>query len=186
MSDTLKAREKSPFQINLDWEVLTLPGRSLESLVGMFAHLESLAARRTKGSGANISGSDAARSHPTLPKRQPFDDGVRERTSFRDLGRQVIRAARSQVKSLQARTEEMQSLVLINQWATADRLWADLLPDCKTPLFELNLLEELWGIRSDQPEVGGWSLIRHWQQFVLIQAEVEVLLARRQNLLELS
>jgi hypothetical protein len=186
MSDVLKAREKTPFQINLDWEVLTLPGRSLESVVGMFAHLESLAARRTRSAGANSPGSDAARGHPALPKRQPFDDGVRERISFRDLGRQVIRTARAQVRSLQARTEEMQSLVLINQWTTADRLWAELLPDCKTPLFELNFLEELWGIRPDQLEVGGWSLIRHWQQFVLIQAEVEVLLARRQSLVELS
>jgi hypothetical protein len=186
MSDILKAREKASFQINLDWEVVTLPGRSLESIVGMFAHLESLAVRRTKNSALHATGKDAGRIHPALPKRQPFDDGIRERISYPDLGRQVIRAARAQIKSLQERTEEMQSLVLINQWTTADRLWAELLPDCKTPLFQLNFLEELWGIRPDQLEVGGWSLIRHWQQFVLIQAEVEVLLARRQNLVELS
>jgi len=186
MSDILKARENSPFQVNLDWEVVTLPGRSLESIMGMFAHLESLAARRLKTPDAHSSGTDSTRGHPALPKRQPYDNGVRERISFRDLGRQIIRAARGQVRSLQARTQEMQSLVLINEWATADRLWAGLLPDCKTPLFELNFLEELWGIRADQLEVGGWSLIRHWQQFVLIQAEVEVLLARRQSIVELS
>ena len=65
-------------------------------------------------------------------------------------------------------------------------MWAELLPDCKTPLFELNFLEELWGICPDNLEAGGWSLTRHWQQFVLIQAEVEVLIARRQSLLQLS
>jgi hypothetical protein len=50
----------------------------------------------------------------------------------------------------------------------------------------LNFLEELWDIRPDQLEVGGWTLVRHWQQFVLIQAEIEVLLARRQSLMHLS
>jgi len=57
---------------------------------------------------------------------------------------------------------------------------------CKTPLFELNFLEELWGIKADRLEVEGWSLSRHWHQFVLIQAEVEIVLARRQNLMQLS
>jgi len=51
---------------------------------------------------------------------------------------------------------------------------------------ESPFLEELWGICPDNLEVGGWTLTRHWQQFVLIQAEVEVLLARRQSLLQLS
>ena len=109
-----------------------------------------------------------------------------ERISFRELGRQVIRAAHCQVLALQERLESVQSLVLINDWAVAERLWAKLAPDCKTPLFEMGFIEELWGIRADQLQVGGWSLTRQWQQFVLIQAEVEVLLGRRRSLVELS
>lgn len=186
MSDTLKSPEKSPFQINLDGEALTLPGRSGESLAGMFAHLESLAARRNGRSAANHPAGETPRANPALPGCHRPGDGARERISFRHLGHQVIRAARSQVAFLQARTEEIQSLVLLNHWSTANRLWAELLRECKTPLFELNFLEELWGIQPDQLEVGGRSLTSHWQQFVLIQAEVEVLLARRQSLVELS
>lgn len=186
MSDTVQTSDKNPFQINLDGEIVTLPGRSLESMLGMFAHLESLSLRRARNSITTKGQSGTAKSAPPLPRRQPFVTGALEPVSFRELGRQVIRAAQGQVRMLQTRTEELQSLVLINNWLTAERLWAELLPDCKTPLFELNFLEELWGIRPDVLEVGGWSLVRHWQQFVLIQAEVEVLLARRQSLLELS
>ncbi len=186
MSDAVQTPGKSPFRIDLEGEIITLPGRSLEAMLGMFAHLESLSLRRAKSSSLFSTGGDAARAQPVLPKRQPFEDGRMERISFRELGRQVIRAAQGQVQGLKLRTEEMQSLVLINNWPIAEQLWAELLPDCKTPLFELNFLEELWGICPDQFEAGGCSLIRHWQQFVLLQAEVEVLLARRQSLVRLS
>lgn len=183
MSETVKVTGPNPFLIHLDGEIATMPGRSLESMMGIFAHLESLALRRGKISGVFPGGTKPA---GNLPKSNGFAEGEVERISFRELGRQVIRAAQTQIRFLQSRTQEVQSLILINNWAVADQLWAELLPDCKTPLFELNFLEELWGISPDHLEAGGWTLTRHWQQFVLIQAEVEVLLARRQSLLQLS
>ncbi len=158
MSDAVHAPGKNPFRVELDGEIVNLPGRSLEAMLGMFAHLESLALRRAKISSLFSTGSDVSKTHPAVPKRQPFDDGRMERISFRELGRQVIRAAQGQVQGLQMRTEEMQSLVLINNWSIAERLWAELLAECKTPLFELNFLEELWGISPEQFEA--------WRQFV--------------------
>jgi hypothetical protein len=183
MSEMVKTPGPHPFLINLDGEIVTLPGKSLESMMGMFAHLESLSLRRGKISGAFVG---APKPLANAPKQNAFGDGELERISYRELGRQVIRAAQTQIRVLQTRAQEIQSLILINNWPVADQLWAELLPDCKTPLFELNFLEELWGISPDNLEVGGWTLTRHWQQFVLIQAEVEVLLARRQSLLQLS
>jgi hypothetical protein len=184
MSDTVKKTRPSPFLINLDGEIVTLPGRSVESMLGMFAHLESLSARRgnqTRAKSLNSKPSSAPAQ--MIPKPEAF---VAQRVSFRELGRQVIRAAQSQVRILKSRVEEMQSLVLINHWTVAERLWVEFLPDCKTPLYELNFLEELWGIHPERLAVEGWSLTRHWQQFVLIQAEIEVLLARRQSIVQLS
>ncbi len=108
------------------------------------------------------------------------------KVSLRELGRQVIRAAQSQVCGLQARLQQVESLVLINDWAVAEQLWAELVPDCKTPLFELSFLEELWGISPDKLPVNGSSLTRQWQEFVLLQAEFELLLGRRRSLVELS
>jgi hypothetical protein len=183
MSETVKPPGANPFLTHLDGEIVTLPGKSLESMMGMFAHLESLALRRGKISAALA---DASKSPGNSPKQSGYGEGELDRISYRELGRQVIRAAQTQIRVLQNRTQEIQSLILINNWKVADQLWAELLPDCKTPLFELNFLEELWGISPDNLEVGGWTLTRHWQQFVLIQAEVEVLLARRQSLMQLS
>ncbi len=187
MSDSLNIPGSVPFRVDLDQDIVTLPGRSLESMLGMFAHLESIAIRRANNMVlSRKTAFNSPKPSSALPKFQAFEEGAPERISFRELGRQVISAAQGQVKVLQARAQELHSLVLINNWQVAERLWADLLPDCKTPLFELNFLEELWGIKPDQLEVGGWTLVRHWQQFILIQAEVEVLLARRQSLMHLS
>ena len=48
MSEKTKQFDHS-FQVNLDSEVTTLSGRSLRSLLELFAHLESLGMRQPKG-----------------------------------------------------------------------------------------------------------------------------------------
>jgi hypothetical protein len=185
MSGRTKQRARKLLRIDLDSEVVTLPGRGLKSVLGLFAHLENLAKREEADAAPALKGSGSGKAFPALWS-DASGGQLTERISFRDLGRQVIRAAQCQVRALQERLEAVQSLVLINDWAVAERLWAKLAPDCKTPLFEMGFIEELWGINADQLQVGGWSLTRQWQQFVLIQAEVEVLLGRRRSLVELS
>ena len=175
-----KQLTRRPFRTNLDAEVPALPGRSLKSVLEFFGHLENLAGSRERVSAAARKDSAASRPYGTIT---PNHFG---KVSYRDLGMQVLRAAQGQVRSLQHRLNEVQSLVLINDWAVAERLWSGLLPDCKTPLFELSILEELWGISPDQLQVNGWTLTRQWHQFVLLQAEVEVLLGRRRSLVALS
>jgi hypothetical protein len=169
----------------LDSDIVALPGRSLKSFLGLFAHLENLS------KGQNLA------CHSVLKQLEPARAGassaaswaeaaLRERVNYRELGRQVIRAAQGQVRSLQQRLEEVKSLVLINDWAVAERLWSDMVPECKTPLFEMSLLEELWGVNPDQFQVGGWTLTRQWHEFVLLQAQFEILLGRRRSLVEFS
>jgi hypothetical protein len=186
MSGRTKQRVRKLFKIDLDSEVIALPGRGLKSVLGLFAHLENLA-KRTEGDAVPaLKGIGATKAFSVALANASAAAQMSERISFRELGRQVIRAAQSQVRALQDRLEAVQSLVLINDWAVAERLWSKLAPDCKTPLFEMGFIEELWGISADQLQVDGWSLTRQWQQFVLIQAEVEVLLGRRRSLVELS
>jgi len=165
----------------LDREVTTLPPRSLRSILGIFAHLESLPV-----SGAGTAFRFAQKTSTPSSANSPVSTEATGKVSFRQLGRQVIGAAKRQVEGLQNRLERAASLVLINDWPVADRLWAEFLPACRIPLFELNFLEELWEVNPEQLEVAGGSLARHWHQFVLIQAEVELLLARRRSLVELS
>jgi hypothetical protein len=54
--------------------------------------------------------------------------------------------------------------------------------ECRTPLYELNFLEDLWGF--DPAQIAANS--RHRRQFVLIQTDVRMLLARQESLLDLS
>jgi hypothetical protein len=166
MSNLMKTTGLNPFRVNLDAEAATLPGKSLESMLALFIHCQRRGLQNDGGGS------------------QESADG--ERLSFRVVGRQILRAAQEQVDVLQERTAAIQTLVLINNWKVAERLWAELLPDCKTPLLELNFLQELWGIIPDRLEAGDWSLHRHGQQFILIHAKVELILSRQQSLLELS
>jgi hypothetical protein len=185
MSDTSKQVGKRPICVNLDNQIASLPDRSLRSVLALFAHLENLATRElTKDAAPGEKPAFAP--HAVVISHQGCQEGPKQGTCFRELGRQVLRTAKSQVRVLRKQTEDIQSLVLINNWGVAGGLWAELLFRCKTPLFELGLLEELWGISPNDLVVGGWSLTQHWHQFVLIQAEVEILLARRQSLVELS
>jgi hypothetical protein len=90
------------------------------------------------------------------------------------------------VELLQLRAQEVQSLALINNWRTADRLWLSLEAECRTPLYELNLLEHLWDFNPALLSVDGSSVDRHRQKFVLIQLYIKMLLSSRESLVELS
>lgn len=149
----------------------------------LFAHLAAQAARQGQNCHFSEESGTATESQHLFIK--PPREGSSRRISYRELGRQVLGAARAQVRTLRARVQEVQTTVLINDWKKAEELWAALLADCKTPLFGLGFLEELWGIRPGQPELE-WSLTRNWHQFIIIEAEIEIHLARRQSLLELS
>jgi hypothetical protein len=185
MSTTAKLPSKSPFGVNLDQEIVTLPPRVLQSLAGLFMHLEGLAKRQKKtrfvfetenpGKGVKWPGAGSApRLDPGAPVR------------LRELGRQIIAAAGAQVQFLQLRAQEAQSLTLINNWRTAQRLWLSLEAECRTPLYELNLLEQLWEFNPAVLKIDGASVDRHRQKFVLIQLYVKMLLSGRESLLELS
>jgi hypothetical protein len=182
MSDATKNSAQSPFRSNLDREVTTLPTRTLRSLRELFMQLERSAVLREKTSPAALEGQCPASAPAFLPT--PAGEGAN--MPLRELGRAVLATAKAQVRALLTRTFEVQALMLINDWRSAGRLWVALLNDCKLPLAEVDFLEELWGIRSSRIEVNGWSLTRHRHHFVLIRAEIEIQLARRRNLLELS
>jgi hypothetical protein len=186
MSEKTKQLDNCAFRVDLDSEIKTLSGKSLKALLGLFAHLENLGLRNGQCRDSALGGDRSATLHEVLAKSQPFGAARLKRPCFRDLGRQVISAAKAQVLDLGARNQKLQSLVLINSWPVAEQLWSEFLPDCKTPLFMLSFLEDLWGINPGQSESNSHALARHWHRFILIQAEIENLMSQRQSLLELS
>jgi len=183
MSVRTRQTSKILFRGDLDSEIQALPGRSLKNLLGFFAHLELLS---QNGDLASLSILEKF-SEPAVDKlanRSPY--ASKNGITCRVLGRQILNAAQGQVSKLRRRVDVVQSLVLINNWSVAENLWSEVVPQCKTPLFELSLLEELWGLNPDRAMVDGWSITRQWHEFVLIQAEFEILLGRRRSLVEFS
>lgn len=186
MATTAKKRHKPIFRADLNAEITTLPIRTLKSVAEIFVHLENLAIRQSRERGALWDHEQLAKVQELLSSNQPIEPGVFGGFRFRELGRQVLATARAQVSALQAATCETQALILINGWKVAERLWGGLQADCRTPLYEVNFLEDLWGFDPAQLIVNGWSYARHRRQFVLIQADIGILLARQQSLMELS
>jgi len=183
---TAKKRTKPIFKADLNAEITSLPIRTLKSVGEIFLHLENQAIRQRQNAGTVWEEESLAKVQELLSANQPIEPGAFGGYCFRELGRQVLATARAQVSALQNRTVEAQALILINGWKVAERIWAPLQADSKTPLYEINFLEDLWGFDPANLIVNGWSLARHRRQFVLIQADIGILLARQHSLMELS
>jgi hypothetical protein len=151
-------------------------------LSAIFLHLEKTALRLSGAAGPAREIESVAKLYELLTGSKPQESGLHRGLSFRQLGRQVLQTAQAQVRVLQERTHEVQSLLLINDWPVAKRLWPPLQAESRTPLYELNFLENFWGLDEQQLAVNS----RHRRQFALIQADVRLLLARQESLLDLS
>jgi hypothetical protein len=182
MPSVINKQAKPPFRVDLDGPITTWPGSSLQSLSAIFVHLEKMARRQNREAASIWENENVAKLHEMLSGNHPMEPGRGAALSFRDLGRQIIETASAQVQVLQTRAHEVQSLLLINDWPVAKRLWPPLQAECRTPLFELNFLEDLWGFDPQQAAANS----RHRRQFVLIQTDVRMLLARQESLLDLS
>jgi hypothetical protein len=182
MSSFFNRQAGAPFRVDLDSEITAWPGHSLQSLSAIFLHLEKMALRQNGVSAALWENENVAKLHDLLSGSQPREPAPRCGLSFRNLGRQILETAEAQVQALQTRAHDTQSLLLINDWPVAKRLWLPLQAECRTPLYELNFLEDLWGF--DPAQLAASSSLR--RQFVLIQADVRLHLARQESLLDLS
>jgi hypothetical protein len=182
MSSVTNKQAKPPFRVDLDSPITTWPGGSLQSLSAIFVHLEKVARRQHREANSIWENENVAKLHELLSGNNLLEPCQHPGLRFRDLGRQIIETASAQVEVLQNRAHEVQSLLLINDWPVAKRLWPPLQAECRTPLYELNFLEDLWGF--EPPQMAANS--RHRRQFVLIQADVRMLLARQESLLDLS
>ena len=182
MSSVINKPAKPSFRVDLDGEITAWPGGSLQSLSAIFVHLEKMAVRQNRETGSIWENENIAKLHELLSGKPLVEPGQPAGLCFRDLGRQIIETAKAQVQVLQNRTHEVQSLLLINDWPVAKRLWPPLQAECRTPLYELNFLEDLWSFDQSQKAAAS----RHRRQFVLIQAEVRMHLARQESLLDLS
>jgi hypothetical protein len=182
MSSVINKQARPPFRVDLDSPITTWPGSSLQSLSAIFVHLEKMAHRQNREAVSIWENENVAKLHEMLSGSHLMEPGQFAGLRYRDLGRQILETAGAQVRVLEDRAHEVQSLLLINDWPVAKRLWPPLQAECRTPLYELNFLEDLWGFDPAQMAANS----RHRRQFVLIQTDVRMHLARQESLLDLS
>src|SRR5580698_3479889 len=100
MSEKTKQIEDLPFRVDLDSEIRTMSGRCLRSLLGLFAHLENLGMCQKQYSRSLPSRNRASKSQVVSAQSQQTTTTRLKRPCFRELGRQVLCAAKSQVQVL--------------------------------------------------------------------------------------
>ncbi len=178
--------KKSGLQVILDGKRLTVPPQAASSFRELFSYLEQMAIQGQRVLSSVCVDGIEVRSPGLKAAWEPFQQVEANTISFQDLGHHVVSVAREQVGNLLSRVEAVHMVVLINDWPVAQRLWWELVPDFKTPMLELSFLQELWGDRLRDFRVGTQSLAEHWDQIGQIQAELELTLQRRNDLVEFS
>jgi hypothetical protein len=123
------------------------------------------------------------RLHPTRDSEAPARRGAPDEARLR---RALVRSLHARLAMVHRRIQEVQWLVLINDWPTVERLWIELAADLRTPLLELNFLAELVLSRLHQIRVEGHAFTDVLGYIEVLKAEVATLLARQRDVVELS
>lgn len=163
-----------------------IPGRCLAALQAIFEHLKRQArpgdGRQLGAQGPGV----AAATAPVLIAHLPAPELAGGVFGAEQLSRGLRRALHAQFAAVHRRIEAAQWLVLINDWPEVERLWSGLAADLRTPVLELNFLAELVRPRLHEIRVDGHALGDVLDHLNLLQAEIETVLAKRSNLLEMS
>src|SRR5208283_1171661 len=106
MSSITSKQAKPPFRVDLDSEITTWPGSSLQSLAAVFVHLEKLAIRQNRNATSFWENENVAKLHELLSGSKLAETGHNGGLCFRELGRQIIETAKAQVQVLQTRAQD--------------------------------------------------------------------------------
>ena len=79
MSSVTNKQPKPPFRVDLDSEITTWPGSSLQSLSAIFVHLEKMAVRQNREAGSVWENENVAKLQELLSGSQLMEPGQRGR-----------------------------------------------------------------------------------------------------------
>lgn len=172
-------------QITLDGQPLALAGKQSRSLQAIRSHLERVALKRNRVLfSLTINGTPVGVGEP-LVQFKSFHKVAARTISFGQLGFQLVAVAADQVNALHERVERASLQVMINDWAKAEQLWWDLMPELKDPLLTLSFVPASVEALPHGEEIGAKALKRFTLDLVKILEEIEEILTRKE-LLEFS
>jgi hypothetical protein len=172
-------------QVTLDGQPVELSAKQGRSLQAIRSHLEAAALKRHRVLfSLAVNGVPVSLGESMSPFKT-FHKVVARTIGFGQLSFQLVEVAADQVNLLHDRVERLALQVMINEWAKAEEMWWDLLPDLKDPLMTLSFVPPGIEFLPNGDEISAKSIKRFTQDLVVIMEEIERILAR-QELIELS
>jgi hypothetical protein len=172
-------------QITLDGQPLALSGKQGRSLHAIRSHLERVALKRNRVLfSLTVNGTPVGVGESLLQFKN-FHKIAARTIGFNQLGFQLVAVAADQVNTLHERVERLALQVMINDWAKAEQLWWDLMPELKDPLLTLSFVPESVEALPHGEDISTKALKRFTLDLVKILEEIEEILTRKE-LLELS
>jgi hypothetical protein len=172
-------------QITLDGHPIALSIKQGRSLQAIRAHLETAALKRQRVLySLTINGTPVGLAESLSPFKT-FHKIAARTISFNQLGFQLVAVAADQVNTLHERVERLALQVMINDWAKAEKLWWDLMPELKDPLLTLSFVPPSVEMLPHGDGINARALKRFTLDMVKILDEIEEILTRKE-LLELS
>lgn len=171
-------------EVSLDGEPVVMPPARLMSWAEIVDCLKQRALARERVLSVLLVDGVVRTGDEEILSGRPPKSVMAVSVTFQELGGETIRIAREQVRRLAKQLEAAQLLILINDWRVAEQLWWELLPDFKAPLLELNFLWELGGASLLPSPESTVSLPELAERLGLIQAQMEVQLMKRGDVVE--
>jgi hypothetical protein len=166
-------------QVILDGEELQVPEWVGESLPAIRAYLESLALKQDRAVVALSVDGQSVSCRDDFAGNRDFRSVCAETISFEELSKQVIESAGVQVGVLQTQVESAAMQVLINDWATIEKLWQEWAPAFSSPVLIVKYLRDMCGRRVDELCIGRKTLGKHMEEFGQVWKGIELAFAQR-------
>lgn len=172
-------------QVTLDGQAVELSPKQGRSLQAIRARLETIALKKHRVLFSLVVNGSPIPLGQSMSPFKTFHKVVARTISFSQMSFQLINVAAEQVNSLHERVERLALQVMINDWAKAEEMWWELMPELKDPLLTLNFVPQAIEMLPYGEEIGAKALKKFSDDLVRILEEIEQILAR-QELLELS
>lgn len=172
-------------QVTLDGHPIELSAHQGRSLQAIRALLETAALKRNRVLFSLIVNGVPVSLGESMSPFKTFHKVVARTVGFNQLSFQLVSVAAEQVNALHEKVEQLVLQVMINDWARAEELWWEAMPQLKDPLLTLSFVPPQIKCLPHGEEIGPEAQKRFTQDLVRILEEIERIMGR-QDLLEFS
>ncbi len=177
MSESNTSKSQPDIQVTLDGAPVALGPEDQHLLAAVRACLQRVALRHQRTLvGLSVEG--ATSTSGTAGVLQSSQNGEVPQEFSPEVKSTYYRTLRARLSPLRPRVERLALLVLINDWATIERLWWELLPELRNAIMNLSVLEDP-GTSPTAGVVDDVALAAHLEVLTQVLQQLSHALAKR-------